>query len=75
MGNSEFNAVVGSHEICLGDRRYPISVYQRGSDYYAAWYCSICLTRTETDLQYSFRSAKDQASEAVGAHHAANHVS
>ena len=54
--------------------RYEIIVYQRGSDYYAAWYCRNCLIRVETGMRETTRDAKAVAQEAIGAHHLAKHL-
>ncbi len=57
-----------------GGLNYDLIVFRLGAAYYAAWYCRRCLTRTETVTNKEWNAAKEDAQDAIGAHHFDKHT-
>ena len=49
MSAENHSTPVDSQHYQAGGEVYDLTVFHRGSGYYAVWYCRQCLTRTETE--------------------------
>jgi hypothetical protein len=74
VGDCNEDYAIERCQYTAGDFKYDVTVFRNGSEYHAAWYCPRCLTRAETLPIDEWNSAKQEAQDAIGAHHFAKHA-
>ncbi|BBO31575.1 hypothetical protein [Lacipirellula parvula] len=74
MANSDEAYPIESCQYTAGGFKYDVTIFRQREKYHAAWYCPRCLTQTETTPCNEWNSAKQDAYDAIGAHHFYKHV-
>lgn len=73
MSRFQASFPIGTERYSTGGLRYDVTIYQRGNSFHAAWFCKLCLSRTESGECSNPAQAKSVAEADIEQHQLHGH--